>query len=282
MNIKIEQLLEKSPNLHHSGMRHPLAKGHAVYGSGGRQYESSIVRGLQRNNLMNKHEHGAGSNADAPDSHIQTHHNGIHNLEIKQTKSAMFGQFELHHDGKKWDLAPRAVAKYPHTADAIRKSGFLREVNKTWKKPSGNYDKDLKQGNVWKMLKGTDAIAAHYNDDRHTPYIQIGGGSGLYHFKKDKAGLGTTKLTGDTQLRARFKYRKTNTATGKTEYGALITMNLKHPNKSIVDLDNKEHLKNLGSKFGASIKEEYNPMPKPLYESLGFDNIDALLSYLNP
>lgn len=214
------------------------------YAAGGFKYEKQIVDRLKKHKLMSKEAQAAGSSGDAADGHILAG-GQQHDLEIKKNKSAMMGQIELHHHPERgWHISDRAKAKYPHTAAHIEKSGFLKDINKQWGKPSGNYEKDLKMGNVYKHVEGVDAIAAHYHHDRETPYMHIGN-SGTFHLKKDAAGLGTTKLTGNTQFRARMKYRGTDKKTGKKKYGALIVMSLKEPNKSEVNLENDDHIKQI-------------------------------------
>ncbi|MDC3266391.1 hypothetical protein OAU13_00530 [bacterium] len=212
------------------------------YAKGGFDFEKQIVNHLKKHGLMHKHVEAAGSSGDAPDGHLNIGGHQ-HSLEIKKNKSAMMGQLELHHHPTKgWHVSERAKAKYPRTAEHIEKSGFLDKVNSQWGKPSGNYEKDLKMGNVYHTEQGTKAIAAHYHHDRDTPYMHIGG-KGTFHLHKDTAGVGSTKLTGNTQLRARMKYRGTDKKTGKKKYGALIVMSLKEPNHSDLNLENSEHIK---------------------------------------
>ena len=150
----------------------------------------------------------------------------------------MMGQLELHHHPEKggWHISEKSKARYPATAAHIEKSGFLEKINSQWGKPSGDYEKDLKMGNVYHDEKGTAGVQAHYGQDRNTPYIHIGG-SGTFHTGKDKAKLGVPKLSGNTQLRARMKARSTDKATGKRKYGALIVMSLKGTDKSSHDLE---------------------------------------------
>ena len=149
----------------------------------------------------------------------------------------MMGQLELHHHPDKgWHISDNAKKKYPATAAHIEKSGFLHKINKQWGKPSGDYHKDLKMGNVYHTEEGTKGIQAHYGQDRKTPYIHIGG-HGTYHTGKDVGKVGVPELSGNTQLRARMKARSTDKTTGKRKYGALIVMSLKEPHKSSHDLE---------------------------------------------
>lgn len=220
-----------------------VKRGHNV---GGFNYEKQMVAHLKRHGLMSKQAQPAGARSDAPDAHVNV--NGQHNLEIKQNKRSMMGQLELkYHPEKGWHVGDKSRKKYPHTTAHIEKSGFLKDVNKQWSKPSGDYDKDLKMGNVYKHVEGTDAVAAHYHDDRKTPYMHIGN-QGTFHLKKDTAGLGTTKLKGGTQLRARMKYRSTDKKTGIKRYGPGIVMSLIEPKKSSLDLEKSDHIKNITSK----------------------------------
>lgn len=214
------------------------------YAKKGFAYEKLIVNKLKKHGLMSKQAKAAGSSGSAADGHMVV--GGYkHDIEIKKDRGAMMGQIELHHHPERgWHISDRSRTNYPKTAEHLDKSGFLKDVNKQWGKPSGNYERDLKMGNVYKHVEGTDAIAAHYHNDRSTPYMHIGG-HGLFHLKKDSAGIGTSRLTGNTQFRARFKARKKDKVTGKRSYGALVVMSLREPNSSKVSLDSDEHIKNI-------------------------------------
>lgn len=197
------------------------------YASGGFNYENQVADKLKKHGIMDKSTKTAGSSGDAPDAHMNIG-GKKHNLEVKADKGAMFGQLELHHnDEKGWHVSPRAAAKYPATANHPAVKAFVKHVNKTWGKPSGDYDTDLKMGNVYHEHSDTSPIAAHYHKDRKTPYVQIGKGHGLYHLGSDEANIGTPELEGHTQLRARMKYRGTDKKTGKKKYGSLMVMSLK-------------------------------------------------------
>lgn len=203
---------------------------------GGFNYEKEINDKLKKMGKADKDSTTAGSSADAPDAKF-THGDEEHHLEVKQNSKAMFGQIELHHDGKKWDISERSKKKYPATHAAIAATGFLKKINKQWDKPSGDYDTDLQLGNVYHTHHDAEPIKAHYGTDRKTNYIQIGGGHGFYHTGNDAAGLGSPELEGKATLRARMKYRGTDRKTGKKKYGALIVMGLKDAEKSHHNLD---------------------------------------------
>ena len=203
---------------------------------GGFNYEKEINDKLKKMGKADKDSTTAGSSADAPDAKF-THGGEEHHLEVKQNSKAMFGQIELHHDGKKWDISERSKKKYPATHAAIAATGFLKKINKQWDKPSGDYDTDLQLGNVYHTHHDAEPIKAHYGTDRKTNYIQIGGGHGFYHTGNDAAGLGSPELEGKATLRARMKYRGTDRKTGKKKYGALIVMGLKDAEKSHHNLD---------------------------------------------
>jgi hypothetical protein len=204
--------------------KHYITEKHAV---GGFNYENQVADKLKKHGIMDKDTKTAGSSGDAPDAHMNIG-GKRHSLEVKKDKGAMFGQLELHHsDEHGWHVSPKAAERYPATASHPAVKNFIKEVNKKWGKPSGDYETDLKMGNVYHEHKDASPIAAHYNEDRKTPYVQIGGGHGLYHFNKDAANLGTDKLEGHTQLRARMKARSTDPKTGKRKYGALMVMSLK-------------------------------------------------------
>jgi hypothetical protein len=208
-----------------------------VVGQGGRDYETVVNNKLKKYKKTHKDATTAGSSADAPDAKF-THNNKEHNLEIKKDKNAMFGQMELHHNGKEWDASDRSKRKYPETYKHIKKSGFFKSLNSKWKKPSGDYEKDLKMGNVYHEHPNADPVKAHYGKDRKTDYVQIGGGHGFYHTGHDAAKLGSPELHGKTQIRARMKPRGYDKQ-GKRTYGALAVMSLKDVKKSHHDLDAK-------------------------------------------
>lgn len=209
-------------------------------GQGGRDYEEHINNILKKHGKADKDATTAGSSADAPDAQFN-HAGKKHNLEIKADSKAMFGQIELKHDGEQWDVSESSKKKYPATYKAIKKTGFLEKVNKQWKKPTGDYNEDLKMGNVYHDHKDASPIKAHYGTDRQTDYIQIGKGHGFYHTGNDTANLGSPELEGKTQFRARMKNRGTDKKTGKTKYGALVVMSLKDAPKSHHDLEKEVH-----------------------------------------
>jgi hypothetical protein len=211
-----------------------------AYAKGGFDYEDHVNNTLQKHSLQPKGQKSAGSSGSDADGTI--HASGKHhNLEIKKDKDAMMGQVELHHDGKKWHVSANAKKNNPATAAHVEKH-FLPHVNKHWGKPSGDYHTDLKMGNVYHTVKGTQPIRDHYGKDRKTPYMQIGG-SGLHHTSSDKGKIGTKPLNGNTQFRARFKARGTDKATGKRKYGALVVLSLKDHQPTHVDLD--KHAKDI-------------------------------------
>ena len=223
-------------------------------GQGGFDYEKTVNDKLKKHGKADKNSKTAGSSADAPDAKFK--HNGKeHNLEIKADHKAMFGQIELHHDGEKWDISDNSKKKYPHTAKSITDTGFLHKVNKQWKKPTGDYHKDLQMGNVDHTHDDAEPIKNHYGKDRKTDYIQIGG-HGFYHTGKDEAKLGSPELHGKTQLRARMKNRGTDKKTGKTKYGALVVMSLKDADKSHHDLDAKVKKESHEELVGDMLNEE--------------------------
>lgn len=211
-------------------------------GAGGRKYEIKVADRLKQVGLMDKEAQPAGSSGEAPDAVVKIQ-NKDHNLEVKADKNAMFGQLELHHDDELgWHVSPRAAARYPKTANHPAVKKFVEKINQQWSKPTGDYETDLKMGNVYDTSSDTSPITAHYHHDRNTPYVQIRG-HGLYHFASDKAKVGTSKLEGNTQLRARMKSRSIDPKTGKRNYGALIVMSLKGDvAQSSKDLDNDQHL----------------------------------------
>ena len=154
-----------------------------------------------------------------------------HALKIKDMKSS-HGEFELHHDGSKWDLSNDSKKAYPHTAKAITATGFLNKVNKQWKTPSGNMSKDIQLGNVYHSHKDAEPINIHYGKDLKTNYIQVTG-AGFYHTGNDEAKLGSPELAGKTDFRASMNKRKAKNG----KYSASVVMALKDPKKSFHDLD---------------------------------------------
>lgn len=185
-----------------------------VYAAGGFAYEDQIANILKNKGMMDPQAKTAGSSGSAADATI----NG-YSLEVKKDKSAMFGQAELVFKDNKWDFSDRTKKSYPATVKKLIASGVLTQVQQKWGKPTGNYNKDLKKmGNLY-IPVAPDTIAAHYAQDRKTPYIQIGNGYGLYKFTaNDPAGLKVPVFKVNVKARARVKYR------GKGSYGFLIVL----------------------------------------------------------
>ena len=169
--------------------------------------------------------------ATTSDSNTFKHDGKEHALKIKDMKSS-HGEFELHHDGSKWDLSNDSKKAYPHTAKAITATGFLNKVNKQWKTPSGNMSKDIQLGNVYHSHKDAEPINTHYGKDLKTNYIQVTG-AGFYHTGNDEAKLGSPELAGKTDFRASMNRRKAKNG----KYSASVVMALKDPKKSMHCLD---------------------------------------------
>ena len=169
--------------------------------------------------------------ATTSDNNTFKHNGKDHALKIKDMKSS-HGEFELHHDGSKWDLSNDSKKAYPHTAKAITATGFLNKVNKQWKTPSGNMSKDIQLGNVYHSHKDAEPINTHYGKDLKTNYIQVTG-AGFYHTGNDEAKLGSPELAGKTDFRASMNKRKAKNG----KYSASVVMALKDPKKSMHCLD---------------------------------------------
>lgn len=169
--------------------------------------------------------------ATTSDNNTFKHNGKDHALKIKDMKSS-HGEFELHHDGSKWDLSNDSKKAYPHTSKAITATGFLNKVNKQWKTPSGNMSKDIQLGNVYHTHKDAEPINTHYGQDLKTNYIQVTG-AGFYHTGNDEAKLGSPELAGKTDFRASMNRRKAKNG----KYSASVVMALKDPKKSMHCLD---------------------------------------------
>ena len=169
--------------------------------------------------------------ATTSDSNTFKHNGKDHALKIKDMKSS-HAEFELHHDGSKWDLSNDSKKAYPHTSKAITATGFLNKVNKQWKTPSGNMSKDIQLGNVYHTHKDAEPINTHYGQDLKTNYIQVTG-AGFYHTGNDEAKLGSPELVGKTDFRASMNKRKAKNG----KYSASVIMALKDPKKSMHCLD---------------------------------------------
>ena len=169
--------------------------------------------------------------ATTSDNNTFKHNGKDHALKIKDMKSS-HGEFELHHDGSKWDLSNDSKKAYPYTSKAITATGFLNKVNKQWKTPSGNMSKDIQLGNVYHTHKDAEPINTHYGQDLKTNYIQVTG-AGFYHTGNDEAKLGSPELAGKTDFRASMNRRKAKNG----KYSASVVMALKDPKKSMHCLD---------------------------------------------
>jgi len=185
-----------------------------VYAAGGFAYEDKIANILKKIGMMDPNIKTAGSSGSAADASIKGY-----SLEVKKDKSAMFGQAELVFKNNRWDFSDKTKRSYPATVKKLIESGVLKEVASKWGKPTGNYDKDLKKmGNLY-IPVAPDTIAAHYAQDRKTPYLQIGNGYGLYKFAAaDPAKLNVPVFKVNVKARARVKYRS------KTSYGFLVVL----------------------------------------------------------
>jgi hypothetical protein len=185
-----------------------------VYAAGGFAYEDQIADILKAKKMMDPNAKTAGSSGSAADATIKGY-----SLEVKKDKSAMFGQAELVFKNNKWDFSDRTKKSYPATVKKLISSGVLKEVASKWGKPTGRYETDLKKmGNLY-ISVAPDTIAAHYAQDRKTPYIQIGNGYGLYKFAAaDPAKLNVPIFKVNVKARARVKYRS------KGSYGFLIVL----------------------------------------------------------
>lgn len=184
------------------------------YAAGGFAYEDQIANILKKKGMMDPQAKTAGSSGSAADATI----NG-YALEVKKDKSAMFGQAELSFKNNQWDFSDKTKRSYPATVKKLIAGGVLKEVAQKWGNPTGDYNKDLKKmGNLY-ISVAPDTIAAHYAQDRKTPYIQIGNGYGLYKFAaNDPAKLNVPLFKVNVRARARVKYR------GKSSYGFLVVL----------------------------------------------------------
>lgn len=185
-----------------------------VYAAGGFAYENQIADILKRKGMMDPEAKTAGSSGSAADATI----NG-YALEVKKDKTAMFGQAELVFKNNKWDFSDKTKVNYAAAIKKLVDAGVLETIKKKWGKPTGDYETDLKKmGNLYISVPD-DTIAAHYAQDRKTPYIQIGNGYGLYKFtSKDPAKLGVPLFKIKNRARARVKYRS------KGSYGFLVVL----------------------------------------------------------
>lgn len=225
------------------------------YAAAGFNYETSVGNRLKRNGIMNKKKKVAGSSAKAPDASMDLK-SGSHKLKIQKTHNieikkdnANFGQVKLHHaPGKGWHIPDEYRSNHPHTTKHIESSTvggvpLFKHLNKTWGKPQGSYAKDLKKHtNVYSDWRNNKPIAAHYGQDRHTPYIQVQH-SGLYHTGKDVAGVGVPHMSqlGPMRIRARVKQHT------KTSHSHMLTFENKPSERkpSNHDLDSSHTIRHL-------------------------------------
>lgn len=156
-------------------------------------------------------------------------HNGVeHNLEIKAPEDH-YGKVDLAHNGEFWDIDKKSKAKYPETSKAILATGVLKKVNQKWKDKTGNFDKDIQDGDVVHTHPDTAPIKAHFGGDKGIGYLQVKD-AGFYHTGEDHAKLEAPEVSGKTELRA--SRRKVGKQTK-----ASLTLHLKNADKSHYDLD---------------------------------------------
>jgi hypothetical protein len=195
-------------------------------GSGGFVYENQIREKLNLKSLLLKDKF------DDEDAIIS--YNGVvTRLEIKSDKNAIFGQIKLNHNGKNWVINDKTRNSYPNTVSLLEHEyEILHKVNSYFRKPTGEYKKDLSAGNLSFKVPGTDAIKSFYHLDKDTHYIQIGG-SGFYVLGEDVLSLKSSPFHGNTVIRVRYKkYRK-------EYYGAVINFSVRDLTRSIHDLDSQ-------------------------------------------
>jgi len=226
----------------------PSKHGEHAVGAGGRRKEHEFVKSLQTDKIVDRSFHPAGSSNKA-DVMTSRHYN----MEYKADKGANAGQLELQYNKNRWDLSPRTVREQPATSKWLRGTGFIRQINRQWGKPSTSLRKNYAMGNVYKEIPGTKGIEAHYGQDRNTPYMHIGG-KGTYRVGKSDPDLwGVPQLSGNTQIRARFKNRG-----HKAKAGALVNISFKGNMKpSNLDLENKKSRKQFSMRrFGVDYPYE--------------------------
>jgi hypothetical protein len=223
----------------------------------GINYEGDLINHLKKHGLMHSNDAGAGGGSGNDfylhDKNKHVNHHGKHTGEVKQGKSAAFGQITLKHDDKKgWHVPDSGRENRKHFAASLenahvtgsdgKKKKFLQHLNDTVK-PQGKKGHNKSQ-NEYSDDQDLGPIH-HYLKDHHVGIIHIGT-HGTYrggeYQKHDKTGVGFPELKGKGKFRARFRNNRP---------GIFVEFKPKHiDSKSHLDLMNSEHIKEIRHKLG--------------------------------
>jgi hypothetical protein len=225
-------------------------------------YEEKINRLLKKYGLEKSSFRPAGSDPNAPDALI-TKQSVDYKTEVKLDLKVDFGQGALDYDmvRKEWRLGE--TTKTP-AADAMR--GLLNAantfdlVNRAWKskgaprkftvpldrfkKADSDYDQRMFPD---AMVNVSGDAISHYYMAKHTYYIQIGGGYGLYYMGEDVAGFGVSEFKPQIRLRIR---RKRGGSMPLYNYRFSTALQVVSLPRSNTDLEKKDDIERLAELAG--------------------------------
>lgn len=242
---------EKKINVPFSKIKKPKSQSNKGF-----DYETSVVNRLNQHGLMN----GSGAGfSGANDIHlINKKKNAVHEGTVEETPyqgetkkdlSAAFGQASLkYHPEKGWHFNEKTKARFPEYTNAIenahitvdgKKKSLMQHINDSYGAP----DPEKKSStNVYS--DESDLSPMHsYLRDHHVDILHIGS-HGTYkagHSEKDdRTGTELPTAQGKGRFRVRQKHRNSLT----------VQFNVKHLDKSPINLDTDEGIEHMKEKLG--------------------------------
>ncbi|MDH5402814.1 MAG: hypothetical protein OEY49_10015 [Candidatus Heimdallarchaeota archaeon] len=185
----------------------------------GMKYEEKIAESLKKFNLICDNYESAGG-SEKPDQYIRIN-NKCYYIEIKQSKSADYGQIAIKYSLEKeqWYITKdNANLDKQSKINLIEEANFLEKINNLWNETpkrftvdrnefteadmNFDYDYFSKGGEVWGDY--SISLICDYYNAIDVYYIQIKG-LGLFYMGQNPANLEIPALDGITKLRARIK-----------------------------------------------------------------------------
>lgn len=227
-------------------------------GNEGFLYEQKINKLLKNSGLQAKSFRPAGSDSNAPDA-LLTLDKKDYKVEVKLDLRVDFGQGSLDFDLKKkhWILGGANTESGKHMREFLESIGVPKIVDKAWgREPPRKFTVPLekfKNKDVAydyanfrdKFVNVASDAVANYYASKHTYYIQIGGGYGLFYMGENPAKLDIPEFKPSLRLRIRLKRGGSNPIYNYRFSTALQATAL---NKSKVDLEDKVELEAMAAR----------------------------------
>lgn len=210
-----------------SGNKKPYNRGDA--------YEKTIFDILNSKGLTPKNSSraGAGNGTDV----VFLHNGGEFNLEVKNGKSADYGQSMIKWKDGRWEWSRDTdVTRFFNSLGMLtrlRRRGIVPiKFNKLNSSITvSDKMKDMRTFEEWVDIP-LEALVKFYSTEKKCFYLQIGKKYGLYHLGRDIASLGTPKFDAEMKLRFRCKTIK---SIPNSNYGFYAVLR-------VASIRNKSHL----------------------------------------